>query len=162
MKFKCPKCEFIMEAPDHWAGRESQCPKCAQRLRVPGTPKPSGHVLQCYDCRQMFPAEQTTAREVNVGRSEGGMFGVGGGGLWGGLSKNAHYAKVDLCPPCAAHRAMIDRNAAICTAIAGTAAVVSVGAGIIAESFTAFGVTFFLGVIALAVATAILPTKVTR
>jgi hypothetical protein len=39
LKFKCPTCNSILEAPDHRCGEKIACPKCNQRLQIPGPPR---------------------------------------------------------------------------------------------------------------------------
>ncbi len=36
IRFACPKCNSVLNAPDGKAGRELSCPKCGQWLQVPG------------------------------------------------------------------------------------------------------------------------------
>jgi DNA-directed RNA polymerase subunit M/transcription elongation factor TFIIS len=36
LRFACPRCRSVLEAPIHKAGEKVPCPKCGQRLQVPG------------------------------------------------------------------------------------------------------------------------------
>lgn len=38
VRFACPKCNSALSAPDHRIGTKTNCPKCGQRLLVPGRP----------------------------------------------------------------------------------------------------------------------------
>src|SRR6516162_7759575 len=39
IRFQCPRCKGILESPDQKAGDKVNCPKCQQRLQVPGLPR---------------------------------------------------------------------------------------------------------------------------
>jgi hypothetical protein len=39
IRFACPACNAVMNAPDGKAGRKVSCPKCGQRLQIPAPPK---------------------------------------------------------------------------------------------------------------------------
>ncbi len=41
IRFACPTCKSILEAPDHKAGTKIPCPKCEQRLEIPALAVPS-------------------------------------------------------------------------------------------------------------------------
>jgi hypothetical protein len=43
LRFECPACKAVMNAPASGVGRKCTCPKCGQRLRIP--PPPKGTVL---------------------------------------------------------------------------------------------------------------------
>jgi hypothetical protein len=75
--------------------------------------------VRCYACRLTFPVEQTTPRTVTVGRTEG--FG----------SETRHYAKVDLCFPCARRLDFAERVVGFQVAGAASALVAVVAAGIL-------------------------------
>jgi DNA-directed RNA polymerase subunit RPC12/RpoP len=38
IRFSCPKCRKILKAPERGAGRQVSCPRCGQRMTVPGQP----------------------------------------------------------------------------------------------------------------------------
>jgi hypothetical protein len=40
IRFACPACRSVLEAPNHKAGKKLACPKCAQRIQIPGAAKP--------------------------------------------------------------------------------------------------------------------------
>jgi hypothetical protein len=39
IRFSCPRCHAILEAPRLRSGDKVACPKCSQRLQIPGTPR---------------------------------------------------------------------------------------------------------------------------
>ena len=39
MRFACPRCGVVLEAPESRAGDKIPCPKCQQRLQIPGPPR---------------------------------------------------------------------------------------------------------------------------
>ena len=39
IRFFCPRCRAVLEAPNHRSGDKIHCPKCHQRLQIPGPPK---------------------------------------------------------------------------------------------------------------------------
>ena len=41
IRFKCPKCNTILSAPDTSAGKKGQCSKCKTAMRIPTPSKPS-------------------------------------------------------------------------------------------------------------------------
>ena len=38
IRFACPRCNSVLDAPDQKAGSKVACPKCQQRLQIPGPP----------------------------------------------------------------------------------------------------------------------------
>ena len=38
IRFSCPRCNSVLQAPDHRAGSKTACPKCQQRLQIPVPP----------------------------------------------------------------------------------------------------------------------------
>src|SRR5262245_32333490 len=38
IRFACPACKAVLESPDQKAGSKVNCPKCGQRLQIPGAP----------------------------------------------------------------------------------------------------------------------------
>jgi DNA-directed RNA polymerase subunit RPC12/RpoP len=39
IRFSCPRCKSVLEAPDHQGGDKIECPKCQQRLQIPFPPR---------------------------------------------------------------------------------------------------------------------------
>ncbi len=55
IRFACPTCKAVMNAPDQKAGQKANCPKCGQRLQVPH-PMPVAEVPRKEPGRQVFAA----------------------------------------------------------------------------------------------------------
>jgi hypothetical protein len=55
MRFACPTCQAVMNAPDGKAGVKVTCPKCGQRLQIPAPPK--GTIL----AKPLPPKRQSSA-----------------------------------------------------------------------------------------------------
>jgi hypothetical protein len=90
IKFACPRCETAYEVPDAAAGKKSNCRKCGQRLKVPGTPPINQTVLGLpFDAPPAAPAKPSQP-SVPVtpppaagggGRKIGQWLFIGGGAL---------------------------------------------------------------------------------
>src|SRR6516162_2874919 len=39
LRYMCPRCKSVLESPEQKAGDKVSCPKCQQRLQVPGLPR---------------------------------------------------------------------------------------------------------------------------
>lgn len=48
IRFQCPRCESILEAPDNRAGDKISCPKCQQRLEIPIPPPQAKTILASF------------------------------------------------------------------------------------------------------------------
>lgn len=122
--FLCPLCSKPLAIPVNSAGKFIRCSMCngvfgfatpveapvqgviAEKREMPPEPEST---VQCYDCRYQYPVSATLTRTIKVGESAGifsgsGVTSGGGFGVGGGSTSATHYAKVDLCLPCAALR----------------------------------------------------------
>ncbi len=45
IRFSCPTCRQILQAPDREAGNKLTCARCGQRLKVPPAPPPTPHTV---------------------------------------------------------------------------------------------------------------------
>jgi predicted Zn finger-like uncharacterized protein len=56
LRFQCPVCKTVMQAPDDKIGKKVACPKCGQRLQIPAPPR--GTVLATPLPTQEVPNRQ--------------------------------------------------------------------------------------------------------
>ncbi len=69
IKFRCPGCQAVLQAPPKYAGKRVKCNQCSQLLQVPGTPPQRSEALKpkefticiCGSCKHIFktPPGQT-------------------------------------------------------------------------------------------------------
>ncbi len=60
ISIKCGKCETRFRAGDEHAGKQTQCPKCGNKLTIPSAENAANQprTWPCADCDERFPAEQ--------------------------------------------------------------------------------------------------------
>lgn len=119
--FPCPICKNELDAPASSREQVIVCRKCLQAVRLPGapvaalivTPLPEagpaarpvrdvrrrGPTLRCWRCGIRTPEEDAERRDVSAGGSTS-LLGLNPFRLDNWLL-TSHYARVDLCPPCA-------------------------------------------------------------
>jgi hypothetical protein len=60
IRYRCPHCNAVQEAPDHSAGAKVACPSCGQRLQLPARPPSPG------EAGEGVPVQTSGAGEVPV------------------------------------------------------------------------------------------------